>query len=542
MTDPDLVIVGSGAGAAPLALTVARAGFSVLILEKGADYDDAQYRSDEASLADGFLYPTQQEVRTLVTKANPQGIAHPLGWSANCVGGGTVHMGGFMYRFGPEDFRSVTEFGAHWEAVDWPVGYEDFEPWYELAEDELGIAGNAATELGANARRKPYCMPALQEHPSIEKLDGALQQLRWRSMTTPRAVNSIARSTQSACIYCDACAGYGCRVGAKNSVQRSILRRALATGRVTLLPNTRVIALRSEAERVTHVHYVNAAGANEELRVRYVSLSATAIESARLLLLSASALHPNGIGNAHAQVGRHLQFHAVTMGTARFPIAGSEKVSSLPFLGRTVTEHLNLSERSFEDVPLIGKGGLLRFDMHTHKPLQSYRIAQALSSTALYGDTLRKEMSRQRHRTEMISFEAFHDYFPNTGTRMDLDSLRTDQFGLPVARIQLEVPRHQQAVGKYLAQKAKTLFDEMGANDLVLESVGGVVSHLAQGTCRFGLSPENSVLNSDCRVHDMQNLFVVDGGFMPTSGSAPPTLTILANSFRVGDLLVRKYL
>ena len=90
--------------------------------------------------------------------------------------------------------------------------------------------------------------------------------------------------------------------------------------------------------------------------------------------------------------------------------------------------------------------------------------------------------------------------------------------------------------------KAKILFDEIGANELVIESMGGVASHLAQGCCRFGLSPESSVLDTDCRVHGMQNLFVVDGGFLPTSGSAPPTLTILANSFRVGDLMVKKYL
>lgn len=125
---------------------------------------------------------------------------------------------------------------------------------------------------------------------------------------------------------------------------------------------------------------------------------------------------------------------------------------------------------------------------------------------------------------------------------MGLDRSRTDPFGLPVARIELEVPAHQKAVGRYLVSKAKILFDEIGANELVIESMGGVASHLAQGCCRFGLSPESSVLDTDCRVHGIQNLFVVDGGFLPTSGSAPPTLTILANSFRVGDLMVKKYL
>jgi choline dehydrogenase-like flavoprotein len=513
----------------------------VLILEKGENYANEQYRSDETSLADRFLYPGNSELRTVITKTNPQGVAHDLGWSANCVGGGTVHMGGFMYRFAPEDFRSVSEFGPHEQACDWPFSYEDYEPWYERAENELGISGDANSEREANARLKPYLLPKLQEHPEVDRIDAALRRLNWRSITTPRAVNSIEHDGRPACIYCDACAGYGCRIGAKNSVQSGILRRALATGRVKLITSARVVQLVADAQRVTHVQYVDRQGSSHNVASRFVSLSASAIESARLLLLSANSFHPKGLGNACHQVGQNLQFHAVTSGAARFPTS-EPSASELPFLGRTITEYRQFKPQVFNRVDLMGKGGLIRLDMHSHKPVQSYRMAQALSDVPLFGQNLRAVMSKQRHQSQMIGFEAFHDFFPNSGTYMALDENRTDQLGLPVARISLDYPKHQIALGNFLVSKAKQLFDEMGPNDLVIDSVGGVSSHLAQGSCRFGNSPERAVLDRDCRVHGMQNLFVVDGSFMPTSGSAPPTLTILANSFRVADVLVKRFL
>lgn len=538
MNSADVVIVGSGAGAAPVALRCAQAGLEVLVLEKGPDLADPRYRADELAGSDHELLPDlKHEARIVQTRGLPQGARMALGWSANCVGGGTVHMGGFLYRFGPQDFQVRSRYGALGEAIDWPLGYEDFEPWYGMAERELGVAGCDRPVPGLAARSSSYPLPPLRAHPFAATLDAYADRTGRRLMVTPRAVNSVPWDGRPACEPCEACAGHGCRIGAKNSVQRSILARALATGRVRLLSHCRVLSLDAGAEQVRALEVVHADGQRQRIRTPLCVLSATAIESARLLLHAQSAAHPQGIGNARGLVGRHLQFHATTLGAARFALERTPALADpQPFLGRTLIDH---QEWHGPDGRLH-KGGLLRFDLLGRGLLRSAQWAQLHATEPLYGEALAAALRHHLGASRSIAFEGFHDFLPHADTWMTLDPAVCDQYGVPVARIHLALAPQQRATGQFLADRAADFLRGLGADAFAVEALGGTCSYLSQGSCRFGPDPASSVLDLDCRVHGMDNLYVVDGSFMPTSGAAPPTLTILANAFRVAHHLVAR--
>jgi choline dehydrogenase-like flavoprotein len=246
-----------------------------------------------------------------------------------------------------------------------------------------------------------------------------------------------------------------------------------------------------------------------------VCVACSAVESARLLLLSTSARFPDGIGNGQGLVGRHLQFHAVTMAHGRLAaesMSDPERASDHPFLGRSVADHYALPS----GISTIDKGGILRFNLPATAELDPPTGSR------------------------MVGFEVFHDFIPNEHTRVTLDPKVRDRFGLPVARIHLDLPSHHRTAGRWLLDRGLELLDDLGAADFQVTDIGGTSSYLVHGTCRAGTDPETSVLDSFCRIHEVPNLYVVDGSFMPTSGGASPTLTILANSLRTADHLIHR--
>jgi choline dehydrogenase-like flavoprotein len=153
----------------------------------------------------------------------------------------------------------------------------------------------------------------------------------------------------------------------------------------------------------------------------------------------------------------------------------------------------------------------------------------------LWGGRLEKRLQEYFHEYLTVDFEVFHDFIPNDRTFIVLDPEVRDKWGLPVARIHLDVPDHHRTAGGWLVERGLEVFTEMGADAVHAEEIGETTPYLVHGTCRAGTDPDHSVLDEHCRAHEVRNLFVVDGSFMPTSGGAPPTLTILANSLRTAD-------
>ncbi len=512
----DVVIIGSGAGGGPLALRLSQAKKNVLVLEKGPRFDPDDYVHDPLVIEHGLFTPSiEDDPHTVVTKKTTMAHRTTLGWVASCVGGGTAHMGAYFYRFHPDDFRMRSRFGGGFGLADWPFGYHDLEPFYTEAEREAGVSGLSGANPFEGARSSAYPMAPLRAHPIAADIESACRARGLTAFPTPRAVNSSAYQGRPACSYCPSCAGFGCPTGARGSTQAALLPRAEATGFCRVEANAMVREVRVGHSGAKGVVYRNEAGADIEVEAKIVCICASAIESARLLLLSKSARFPDGLGNDNGLVGRNLQFHAVTMGHGDLPQgAGNADESGDPFVGRSVMDYYFLPD----DVCALAKGGVIRFDFEPQ----------------LRPD----DDARHDGRSKRLHFEVFHDYLATDDTFIELDDNVTDRWGLPVARIHLDPHPHHRKVGAWLGARAGEILEDVGATSVKLTDIGATSSYLVMGTCRAGVDPSVSVLDRDCQLHGTRGVFVVDGSFMPTSGGSPPTLTILANSFRVARRIV----
>lgn len=539
----DVLIVGSGAGGAPLALALSRAGFEVLVVERGRRYAREEFLHDETFMAERqeFFVPSVERDPHIVIdhggRASP--VRSSLGWTASCVGGGTAHMGANLYRFHPDDFRVATRCGGFEAIADWPYDYDTLEPYYGRAEWELGVSGTGGVNPFEGPRSCSYPMPPLPAHPLAAAFDAACARLGLTPFPTPRGINSRPFGDRPACELCDFCAGYGCPTGARGGTHESLLPRAERTGRCTVCSDAMVREVLVDARgRAAGCVYIAADGIEHRIAARVVCVCCSAVESARLLLVSRSRSHPDGLANGTGLVGRHLQFHVGSTGRARFDADRRPDLhvaSPLPFLGRSVMDYYFAPP----EVSALSKGGLMRFDLMPRHPVSTARrLARADGDRTAWGIPLVERLAGYFARCREVEFEVFQDYVPNAGTWMELDPDCIDRFALPVARIHLDESPHHGAVGRWLRDRGMEILAEMGADALTPGAFGYTSGVMAHGTCRMGVSPHDSVLDPFCQAHEVPGLFVVDGSFMPTSGGAPTTLTIVANSFRTADYIV----
>ncbi|MGH9346907.1 MAG: GMC family oxidoreductase [Vicinamibacterales bacterium] len=540
--DHDVVVIGSGAGGGPLAARLAGAGWKVLVLEKGPFREREEYSCDEvAALCRDFFVPDLTDDPHVVVHA---GSSHPqptfLGWIGNSVGGGTVRMGGFFYRFHPDDFRMASRYGTYHAVADWPYDYDALEPYYTQAEWDCGISGDGGSNPFEGARSAPYPLPPLDTHPLTAWLEQACQRLGWHPFPTPRAIVSRPYRGRPACSYCAFCAGFGCRTGARSSVQETYVAEALATGHCEVRPNAMVREVTVDQRgRATGCIYLDPDGGEHAVRASIVCVSCSAVESARLLLLSKSPQFPDGLANGSGLVGRHVQFHGFSNGRGRFRYDNHPNKPLRhrhPFLECSVADHYFLPA-GISEWP---KGGLIRFGFPTASPITAALRAAEEGPDLLWGSRLEQRLREYFHEYLTLDFEVFHDFIPNDCTFVTLDPVVRDKWGLPVARIHLEIPEHHRVAGRWLVERGLEALAEMGADEVQAEEIGETAPYLVHGTCRAGKDPARSVVNEHCRAHDVPNLFVVDGSFMPTSGGTAPTLTILANSLRTADHIMAR--
>lgn len=539
----DVLIIGSGAGGGPLAAALSSAGLQVLVLEKGPRYSRSDFVHDELRQRSehvGFFIPTVEDEPHVVVDDGASPVNSSLGWIACCVGGGTCHMDGAFYRFRPTDFRMRTTFGAYHELEDWPYGYEDLEPYYCRAERAIGVSGRSSSCVGDGPRSEPLPMPPLAEHRIAAVFDRVCERHGWHPYTTPRAINSQPYDGRPACGYCSVCTGYGCPTGARGSVQETVLAAAEKTGRCEIREGAMVREISARADGLADgAIYIDRTGGEHRIRARIICVCCSAVESARLLMISKSALWPDGIANGSGVVGRHLQFHSYSGACGRFFRRRHPEL-----WGGDDRGHLGRSIADFYELPggvgEIGKGGLLRFEIAQPSPIGA---AQALSwrvkgGKRIWGRELKARLSEYFRDVREIDVEVLHDFIPNKGCYVSLDDRVKDKWGLPVARIHLSNLEHHAAAGEWLTNRGLDLLASLGADELEVLGVGGMTRNLIHGTCRAGVDRSRSVLNEFCQTHEVRNLFVVDGSFMPTSGSALSTLTILANSFRTADYIL----
>ncbi|HUB05758.1 MAG TPA: GMC family oxidoreductase [Myxococcales bacterium] len=541
----EICIVGSGAGGAPMALELGKAGFQVVVLEKGPDYKLTDYVHDEIlnSRRDFFQPFPWDEPHLIRYHKQDEYERSNAGWLASCVGGGTVHMSGLFYRMKPIDFRLKSELGGLPGAniVDWPISYEELSPYYDRAEEELGVSGVATPHPFAEPRRKPFPLPPTDEHPMAKEIDRVAATLGYHTFPTARGIVSRPYHGRPACTYCAMCGSYGCEVGAKG-VQTSIIAGARATGHVEIRPHCMARSIEVDGKgRAKSVVYEGADGKIVEQPAKLVIVSCTAIESARLLLNSKSSRFPNGLANGNGQVGRNLVFSSFGKSHAHFRIKARK--ASWPWLADRAP-FVNRSLQDFYVAPPEAKlpyrkAGTLGY-LWTHpNPIFAAIDMAGDGKHRMFGKML-KDKLREYGDTKILEYEIYAEFLPTDGTKVEVDPATHDKYGLPAAKISIDRHPADLAAIEYLMDKGDALLKAMKPDHFFRHTVRGTTTILQGGTCRMGKDPATSVLDKDCRSHEVDNLYVVDGSFLPSSGGIPLTLTIVANSFRVADALVRK--
>jgi choline dehydrogenase-like flavoprotein len=319
------VVVGAGAAGGIVAKELATAGLSVVLLERGKWYTANDCRKDDLRnqrttvLGNAFGPEDEGNPRVLFDPhSGPRTLLPSEGGYQNnaaCVGGGTLSYGAMAWRFMPQDFRMRSIYGAPAGSSleDWPIGYDDLEPYYEKAEYEIGVSGDYSGSPFFGPRRRQLPMAPLPPNREFQILEPAAKRLGLHPFHIPMLRNSVPYNGRGPCMRCRWCVGFACEVDAKNGSQNTVIPTALATGNCAL--RTECMArevLTDDRGRVRGVAYYDANGHLEEQLSDIVIVSACAIESARLLLNSKSRLFPNGLGNRYDQVGRNLQGHHYT--------------------------------------------------------------------------------------------------------------------------------------------------------------------------------------------------------------------------------------
>mgnify|MGYP006286352771 CR=1 FL=1 len=541
----DCVVVGSGAGGAPVAYELARAGASVVVLEKGPRYARTDVLHDEISSCrrDMFVPFPADDPHTLRRSDRDRATPTNAGWTSRCVGGGTVHMSGFFFRLPEVDFRLASTRGpiAGSTLIDWPIDYGELAPFYDRVEAEVGVSGDVSGNPFEPPRQGPLPFSPVVTHPAAEWLDEAGAKLGLHPYPTPRAIITRPVEGRSACAYCPLCGSYGCEVDAKSSTAASLLPAAEATGRCEVRSGAMVFDLPvSLSGRVLGARYFDTDGAEREIRADRVVVAASALESARLLLLSRSRRFPHGLGNDRGLVGRNLCFSSLTklegwLERDRLPADRAARLDDrAPFVGRAMQDELQIQDSA----PGTGRGGTLHFLWAHPNPIFAAEKLLRDGERLVFGEELMARLAHRFRNGRVMEVEGFSDWLPTPGTGVDLDPDVRDRWGLPAARI--TVARHpaDRAASARLAGTGRRMLEALGAEVETLE-VGGETWVLQQGSCRMADRPEDGVCDRWGKVFDVPNLYVTDGAALPSGGAVPCTQTILANALRIGAHLAQ---
>jgi len=538
----DVCVVGSGAGGAPVAWLLAEAGPKVLLLERGPHRRHRDFYVDEKRNLTGdfwrphrhVLYQPHLNLTQLTNSTIP----------ATCVGGGTVPMAAYFHRMHADDLRMRSAYGelAGANVADWPFDYNELAPFYTKAARLIGISGTEGRNPYAPPGDGDGCLPPLENHPIAEHIDKACIELGFHPFKSSMAILPTAHDGRAPCFYCRFCAGYGCPTKSKGSTAVTFVGKAVNSGNCEL--RTECFVSRIELDRHGHarrVHYIRKDGSRRTVRAKLVCLACSAIETARLLLLSATSIHRSGLANSSGQLGRNLMFsaHSDVSAFVRFDGATDELRSKNPFVLRSIQDFYRLPHPHGPDgqVPYPAGGTISFYAPADNVAAKAKRVAHVQGSQPLWGRDLKEAIRRRLRDSYMFGFETFGEFLPNEETRVALSSHYKDQWGFPVAHVTVRPHPATRTSNHYLTARGVEILQAMGIDhaDIFEQSIGSINPVLIYGTCRAGDDRTTAVLDRWCRSHDVPNLFVTDGSFMPTSGGVPGTFTIMANALRVAE-------
>src|SRR5262245_6752160 len=510
----DVIIIGSGAGGGTLAGTLAPTGKRILMLERGdwltreaLNWDPKAVFVDNRYISPDTWYDC---------KGKPfQPQVHYF------VGGATKMYGAALYRLRREDFGELREHSGISPA--WPVSYEDMEPFYTKAEQMYQVHGARGVDPTEPPASAPYPHPAVSNEPRIQQLFDDLTAAGFHPFPAPCGVMlDEAHMEDSKCIRCQTCDGFPCLVQAKADAEEIGVRPALRYPNVTLLRNARVVKLHTTPSgRAIQDVEVERDGETEIFAGDIVVVSCGAANSAKLLLMSANDKHPNGLANGSDQVGRHYMFHN------SMAVLAISREPNLTFFQKTIAlNDFYFGMEGFEfpmgNIQMVGKsvGEMYKGE----KPLET-----KLAPLGLLNDIAR----------HAVDFWLSTEDLPDPNNRVTVDN---------AGRLTLSYTPNNQVPHQKLYATLKSILPRLGMHPdhliphcayLKTDIPIAGVAHQA-GTCRFGRDPQRSVLDVNCKAHELDNLYVVDTSFFVSIGAVNPSLTAIANAIRVGEHLAER--
>jgi choline dehydrogenase-like flavoprotein len=508
----DVIIIGSGAGGGTLAHTLASSGKRILLLERGDflpreldNWDpkpvfvDGKYISKD-SWFDRDGKPFQPQVHYF-------------------VGGATKLYGAALYRLRPQDFGELKH--ASGISPAWPLSYDDFEPWYSAAERLYQVHGNAGEDPTEGHRSEPYPWPAVSHEPRLQQISDDLAKGGYHPFHAPCGILlNEARRPESICIRCATCDGYPCLVHAKSDAEVIAVRPVLDRDNVTLLTGAEVTRLETDDRGRTVTGVVVSRDGNREVyQADIVVVSAGAANSAKILLNSANDAHPHGLANGSDQVGRNYMFH-----NCLAVVALAKEKNDTVFQKTLGINDFYFATKDYQwpmgNIQMIGKS----------------------NAEAMRGEQPEKTMFAPNWTLADVAEHAVDFWLTTEDLPVPENRVTTDKDG----NVHLTYSStNDEEAGRLYGELKKILnHTGMAAHHVLRKNfymnmsipVAGC-AHQA-GTCRFGGDPATSVLDSNCKAHELDNLYVVDTSFFPSIGAVNPALTAMANALRVGEHLL----
>lgn len=558
---PEAIIIGSGPAGSITAHELARQGWSVTVLERGRNirpgFGEVEsrdlgtlYASDEVKTARGFGYPhpllepvtgrTQSEAADGIARS-VRGLHVSLGAA---VGGTSLHYNAKFPRFWKQDFTQLSDLGPvdGAQVADWPISYDDLAPYYDEVERTIGVQGDVsvmpARTLEQSPRSGQFVMPPNPTSYAARLLTQGARNVGWEPYPYPSAVNSQVFDGRPACNSCGMCSSFGCPINARGDAMVTYLNPAVRSGRVRVIERALVsrIETTSDGRRATDVRYFDRDGVERTISADKVLLAASPVQTARLLLMSANSAHPLGLGNGSDQVGRNMMFHYFTLGAAVY----LRNIHSLRAQSTTVQVDDLMGPFTGPAIQALGvpyiKGGLIQVGGAAPLLQEAYQFAGfGLPPGAIHKTLM--QLGLVRSRLNAVQFVG--EDLPQAGNRVDLDPEVRDWRGLPSPRVTWSPHAHERAAATYTAPLILAMLQASpGATgavvlpDPLLSDQPTLSAHHA-GTARFGNDPATSVCDRWGKLHECDNVHVVDGSLFPTFPGFNPTLTIFASALRI---------
>jgi choline dehydrogenase-like flavoprotein len=532
----DVCIIGAGASGATAAKVLTEDGVRVVALERGPWRKRESFGGDELANVNRYnLWPDPLlNPRTFRASEDEDPKVELFCPVPQMVGGGTVHWQGWLPRYTESDFRLKSIVGEvpGSTLADWPITYADLEPYYTKVEWAFGVSGQSGANVYESPRSRGYPCPPMPMTRYGQKFHEGCRNLGYNSFPTPMAALSRPYNGRPPTVLSAFAQQHGDPTGTRSSALSVFVPDALATGRYDLRPDCYVHEITvDEHGRAKSAVYQDADGDFIEQEADIFILACGAVESARLLLLSRSGRFPHGLANGSDLVGRNATFHEYSAAVGVFddPIYGWAGGGYVAASSYEFYEHDDA--RGFVGGCHIAAAGVgIPLPINWSLPDRPTWGAQA------------KQIDRDFYNHSFAVGMVLHD-MPQHDNRVELDDQVKDAWGLPVARITHKPHPNDLAQGRWVIDRNAEILEAAGAKKVYRvypDRITGNCSH-QHSTTRMGNDPDTSVLNKYCQAHEVDNLFVVDGGPFPTATGANPTLSIMANAWRVAeDILQRR--